>query len=174
MFKLLCITLYLEIYFNTVLQDYCIMSKTTQETREITKSEPTTSTNQRSANLHAVTSFFDEMEKSVSQYRQSMEDYQQECVRSYRKNFESIVSSQKKFSEKSGTIFAIPKASEKIISDMLDSFSKAYFTQRQTSVAMFRAATQGLKALNDNVKSFSELNQSIIQAWVPNWSTKKD
>ena len=173
-----CRSLYLEIYFNTVLLDLHFMSKTTQETREIVKSTietPTkTSTTQHSANLQTATKFFDEMEKSVSQYRQSIEDYQQEFVRSCRNNFELIVSAQREFAEKSGTTFTLPEASEKIVNDTLESFSKAYSTQRQTSFAIIRAVTQNIKALNDNAESFAKLNRSISQLWIPNLSPKRD
>jgi len=158
------------------------MSKTTQETREITKHiqetrdivKPTTetSTDPQSTYQQTATKFFDEMEKSVSQYRQSIEDYQQECVRSCKNNFELIVSAQKEFAEKSGATFTLPGASEKIINDTLESFNKAYSTQRQTSFAMIRAATQSIKALNENAKSFADLNRSMTQLWIPNWSPK--
>jgi len=149
------------------------MSKTTQETKEITK--PTTETsNPRSTYLQAATKFFDEMEKSVSQYRQSIEDYQQECVRSFRNNFETIVSTQREFIEKSGTAFTLPEVSEKIVSDALRSFSKAYSTQKQTSLAIIRAVTQNIKALNENAESFADLNRSMTQFWIPNWPPKRD
>ena len=148
------------------------MSKTTQDTKEVTKSTVETSTNPQSTHLQSATRFFDEMEQSISQYRQCIEDYQQECIRSFRNNFESIVSAQREFAEKSGTSFAIPEASEKIINDTLESFNKAYSTQRQTSFAMIRAATQSIKALNENAKSFADLNRSMTQLWIPNWLPK--
>ncbi len=68
----------------------------------------------------------------------------------------------------------MPEASEKIINDTLESFSKAYSIQKQISFAMIKAATQNLKTLKDNAKSFAELNRSITQFWMPNWPTKKD
>ncbi len=160
------------------------MSKTTQEIKEITKPsqetrdtvKPTTETptNQQSTYLQTATRFFDEMEKSVSQYRQSVEDYQQECVRSCKNNFELIVSAQKEFAKKSATPFTIPEATEKIINDTLESFSKAYSTQKQTFFAMIKTATQSIKALNDNAKSFAELNHSMTQLWMPDWLPKID
>ena len=100
------------------------MSKTTQETKDIEKSTIETptkiSTNPQSAYQQTADRFFDEMEQSISQYRQSIEDYQQEFVRSCRNNFELIVSAQKEFATKSDTSFAIPEASEKIIRATLE------------------------------------------------------
>lgn len=148
------------------------MSKT-PETREGSKHSETP-VNPHSTYLQTTTRFFDDMEKSVSQYRQSLEDYQQECVRVCRNNFESIISAQQKFAEKSGMNFTLPEASEKIINDTLESFSKAYSIPRQISFTMIKAATQNLKTLNDNAKSFAELNCNITQLCIPNWPTKKD
>jgi len=149
-----------------------VMSKTTQETKEVTKhtleTSTETSTNPQSTYLQNTTKFFDEMEQSVSQYRQSMEDYQQEFVQSCRNNFVLITSAQREFAEKSGTFFTIPEASEKIINDTLESFSKAYSTQRQTYSIMIKTATQNIKTLNDNAESFAKLNRSMMKLWVPN------
>jgi len=150
------------------------MSTTTQEKIEITNPPTETSTHPHSVYPPAATRFFDEMEKSVSQYRQSIEDYQQECVRSCRNNFELIVSAQREFAEKEGTTFTKPEAFEKIINDTLESFSKAFSVQKQISSAMIKTATQNIKTLNDNAKSFAKLNHSMTQLWIPFWSPKCD
>ena len=174
-----CMAKHLVNCFNIILLNSGFMSRTTQETREVTtptKETPTkeTPTNQHSTNLQTATKFFDEMEKSVFQYRRSMEDYQQECVRSCRNNFESIVSAQQEFAEKSGTTFTIPEASKKIINDTLESFDKACSVQKQIVFTTINTATQSIKALNDNARSFAELNRSMTQLWMPDWSQKKD
>jgi len=166
--------MHLEIYFNTFLPTCEIMSKTTQETRETVKHTQETSTNPQPTYLQTATKFFDEIEKSVSQYRQCVEDYQQECVRSFRNNFESIISAQREFAEKSGTGFTFPEATEKIINNALESFNKVHSTQGQTFFAIISTATQSIKALNDNAKSFVDLNRSMTQLWIPDELPKRD
>ncbi len=118
---------------------------TTQKTRERTEPATETSTNPYSAYPPSETRFIEEMKKSVSQYRESIEDYQQDWVRSAKNYFELIESVQHEFTEKS-----------------------------DTTISMIDAATRIIRALNDNAKAFAELNHTITQIWIPPWSTEPD
>jgi len=114
---------------------------TTQETRDATE----TSTNPYSAYPPSETRFIEEMKKSVSRYRQSIEDNQQYWVQSCQNNFDLIETVQHEFTEKS-----------------------------ETTIAMIDAATRIIKALNDHAKAFAELNHTITQIWIPPWSPEPD
>ena len=114
---------------------------TTQATRDSAE----TSTNLFSAYPPSETRFIEEMKKSVSRYRQSVENYQQDWIRASKNNFDLIESVQREFTEKS-----------------------------DTTIAMIDAATRIIKALNDNAKACAELNHTITQIWVPSWSPKSD
>ncbi len=116
---------------------------TTQETSEIT--EPATETPAYSAYPPSETRFIEEMKKSVSQYRQSIEDYQQDWLRASKNNFDLIESVQREFAEKS-----------------------------DATIAVIDAATQIIRALNENAKAFAELNHTITQIWAPSWSPDRD
>ncbi len=114
---------------------------TTQATRDSAE----TSTNLFSAYPPSETRFIEEMKKSVSRYRQSVENYQQDWIRACKNNFDLIESVQREFTEKS-----------------------------ETNIAMIDAATRIIKALNDNAKACAELNHTITQIWVPSWPPKSD
>ena len=114
---------------------------TTQETRDSAE----TSTNLFSAYPPSETRFIEEMKKSVSRYRQSVENYQQDWIRASKNNFDLIESVQREFTEKS-----------------------------DTNIAMIDAATRIIKALNENAKACAELNHTITQIWVPSWPPKSD
>lgn len=114
---------------------------TTQATRDSAE----TSTNLFSAYPPSETRFIEEMKKSVSRYRESVENYQQDWIRSCKNNFDLIESVQREFTEKS-----------------------------ETNIAMIDAATRIIKALNDNAKACAELNHTITQIWVPSWPPKSD
>jgi len=114
---------------------------TTQATRDSAE----TSTNLFSAYPPSETRFIEEMKNSVSRYRQTVENYQQDWIRACKNNFDLIESVQREFTEKS-----------------------------DTNIAMIDAATRIIKALNDNAKACAELNHTITQIWVPSWPPKSD
>jgi hypothetical protein len=118
---------------------------TTQETRERTEPATETSTNPYSTYPPSETRFIEAMKKSVSQYRQSIEYYQQDWIRSSKNNFDLIESVQREFTEKS-----------------------------DATIAMIDAATRIISALNENAKAFAELNHTITQIWISPWSPKSD
>ena len=90
-------------------------------------------------------SVFQEMKKSVSRYRQSVDNYQQDWVRSTKNFFELVESVQHEFTEKS-----------------------------DTTISMVDASTRIIKALNENAKAFAEWNHTMSQIWLPSWSPKED
>ncbi len=114
-------------------------------TTQATSDSAETSTNLFSAYPPSETRFIEEMKKSVSRYRESVENYQQDWIRACKNNFDLIESVQREFTEKS-----------------------------DTTIAMIDAATRIIKALNDNAKACAELNHTITQIWVPSWPPKSD
>ncbi len=113
---------------------------TTQATRDSAETS-----NLYSAYPPSETRFIEEMKKSVSRYRQSVENYQQDWIRSCKNNFDLIESVQREFTEKS-----------------------------ETTITMIDDATRIIKALNENAKACAELNHTITQIWVPSWPPKSD
>ena len=118
---------------------------TTHKTREI--EEPAT---EKSGNIYSAyppteTRFIEEMKNSVSRYRQSVENYQQDWIRGCKNYFSLVESVQHEFAEKS-----------------------------DATVSAVDATTRIVKSLNENAKAFAELNQTLTQIWLPSWSPKSD
>lgn len=149
------------------------MSQTIQKEKESNKSIAQDPKSFYSLCREDSNQFFNDVEKSVTQYRQLMEDLQKECVRSCRKFFDLTISTQEESAKKTGTMLTIPEAAQKIANDVLESYNKVYVIQSQTMTSIINTVTHNIKAFNDNAKSFAELNNNIIQLWAFNWFQQK-
>ncbi len=117
---------------------------TTHKTKEI--EEPTTETSSPYlAYPPSETRFIEEMKNSVSKYRQSVENYQQDWLKGCKNYFSLVESVQREFTEKS-----------------------------DTTVSVIDATTRIVKALVENAKAFAELNQTITQLWINPWSPERE
>ena len=117
--------------------------------------------------------FFDDCEKSVSQYHQSVGNLQREYLESCRKIVESAISSQQEFANRSGINPGVPEAAQKITNDVIEAANKSFTIQNKAAQAATNTAIQNIKAFNDNAKTFAELNRSVAQLWVPAWTSKQ-
>ncbi len=116
--------------------------------------------------------FFEECEKSISQYRQSMENFQRECTQSCRKMCESSIAFQREFANKSGISSSVPEAAQKVTNNVIEAAEKAYTIQNKVSLAAIDATVQNIKALNNQANSFAEVNRNVAKLWAPQWSPK--
>jgi len=146
------------------------MSKSTQESRlESQESKPAQSpktSNQSSSNAN---NLFDAWENSISQYRQAIENFQLECVRSCKKMYNSSISAQQEFARKNGVSYPIPDATQKIISDSVESAEKLIQAQSRAVSESFATVTNNIKAINENTKPFAEVCNSVTDLWNPSW-----
>ena len=118
---------------------------TTQETNEIPETSTKISPDSQFLYPPSETKFIEDMKKSVSRYRQSIESYQQDWVRALKNNFELVEKAQNEYVQKSDTTLSAIETSTRII-----------------------------RALNEYAKAYAELNQTIIQTWISSWSPKTD
>lgn len=117
--------------------------------------------------------FFNEAEKSISDYQQSITDLQRECLQSCRKIFEATIAAQQEYSNKAGISSGVPEAAQKVTNQLIEAAERAQTIQNKVALATIDTATQNIKALNENVKSFVELNRSVAQLCLPPWSSSK-
>ena len=124
---------------------YSGVMSTTQETNEI--QEPSKKISPESQFLYppSETKFIEDMKKSVSRYRQSIESYQQDWIRALKNNFELVEKAQNEYVQKSDTTLSAIETSTRII-----------------------------RALNEYAKAYAELNQTLVQTWISSWSPKTD
>ena len=118
-----------------------------------------------------VDKLFTSVKQSVPQYHQSITNVQQEFLQAYENMVDSSITLQKEFIKKSGISTTIPETAFKAMRDTTEEFVKAASIQNQIALATIDATQQNIKALNDNAKSFAELNKNILQSWISAFTT---
>ncbi|MBI3842258.1 MAG: hypothetical protein HY295_03815 [Thaumarchaeota archaeon] len=132
------------------------MSKTTaQESKEI-----------YAVAKQNVEKYFDEVEKTVPQYLQSITNLQQEYISAWKNAVESAISLQQEFVNKSGISTNVPSAVLKMINDTTEEAIKLRTVQNKVVLAAIDTTRQNVKTFNDNAKAFAELNNNIAQSWI--------
>ena len=139
------------------------MSKTTPETKEIF-----------AVYKQNIGKFFDDIEKSLPQYLQSITNLQQEYTEAWKNTFDSAVSIQQEYATKSGLNTNVPSAYIKMINDATEEIIKARSVQNKIALATIDVARQNVKSFNDSAKAFSELNQNMLQSWISAWTPTRN
>ena len=139
------------------------MSKTTPETKEIFV-----------VYKQNIDKFFDDVEKSLPQYLQSITNLQQEYTEAWKNAFDSAVSLQQEYATKSGLNTNVPSAYIKMVNDATEEIIKARSVQNKIALATIDVARQNLKSFNDSTKAFSEINQNMLQSWISAWTPTRN
>jgi len=121
-----------------------------------------------------VDKFFDDVEKSLPQYLQSITNLQQEYTEAWKNAFDSAVSLQQEYATKSGLNTNVPSAYIKMVNDATEEIIKARSVQNKIALATIDVARQNLKSFNDSTKAFSELNQNMLQSWISAWTPTRN
>ena len=132
------------------------MSKTTHESKDVF-----------GVCKQNVDMYFCEVERSLPQYLQSITNLQQEYISSCMNIIESSISLQQEFANKVGINQNAQPAFIKMIDETTEELIKVRTMQNKTILAAIDATQQNVKMFNDNVRAFVELNENILQSWVP-------
>ncbi len=138
------------------------MSKSTPEPKEF---------HAESKEIHAVYKhnadrFFDEVEKTIPQYNQSITNLQRAYIAAWQKATESAISIQREFATKAGMNTSVPAAMVKIVNDTTEELIKAHAVQNKLVLAAIDATQQSITTFNENTKLFTGLNQGVLQYWI--------
>ena len=139
------------------------MSKTTPETKEIF-----------AVYKQNIGKFFEDVEKTLPQYLQSITNLQQEYTEAWKNTFDSAVSLQQEYATKSGLNTNVPSAYIKMVNDATEEIIKARSVQNKIALATIDVARQNLKSFNDSTKAFSEINQNMLQSWISAWTPTRN
>ncbi len=139
------------------------MSKTAKTTKEI-----------YAVYRQNVDKFFDDVEKSLPQYLQSISNLQQEYIEAWKNAFSSAISVQQEYATKSGLNTNVPPAFIKLINDGTEEIIKARAVQNKIALASIDVARQNIKSFNDNAKAFADLNQNMLQSWISAWTPSRN
>jgi hypothetical protein len=148
-------------------------NKQLREPREISASQPKQEIDIFDQCKKSLDRCFEEAMNTALQYQQSLAGVQRECVESYRKYFETVISIQEEFARRFG--FGIAEEYGKVLShNPFESMIKAYMTSNQAMLAAINRTKENIMDWNYNSKMFAELNKSIFQPWSYWWKTGRD
>ena len=125
-----------------------------------------------SVNQLNVNKFFKNIRRSVPQYHQSITNVQQEFIQAYENVLTSTVTIQKEYARKTGIVTNIPETAIKVIQYTVEECVKVTSIQNQVILATLDTTQQNIKTFNDNITSFAELNQNILNSWISLFTPK--
>ena len=111
----------------------------------------------------SVDKFFSEIQKATAIYLQASTDIQQELIQSWKKNMDTAISFQKKFSAKSETKMQLSKESLRLIDDLTRQTMKAQELQNQMFSASVDAIIKNIRTCKESEQLFSKINEQLIQ-----------
>ncbi len=112
----------------------------------------------------SVAKFFDEAEKSTSQYRQSAATLQQEYLEAWKSVINSAIALEKEYASKAGLNAEVPEATLNTAREITEKAIGAYRTQNKLTETSTDMAKKAFQAFNDNTKSFASLNKEIMDS----------
>ncbi|MGI0101689.1 MAG: hypothetical protein ACREA7_03730 [Nitrosotalea sp.] len=115
---------------------------------------------------HSADRFFDEVEKSIPQYHQSITNLQRSYITAWQKATESAISINREFATKANINVNVPAAIVKIVNDTAEEILKAQEVQNKVVLSAIDATQQTINTFNENTKAFTGLNQGVLQYWI--------
>ena len=132
----------------------------------MSKSQETTAKNVFELYQENINNVFATINKEVPKFHQSFTDLQQQCMQTCENTTKTVLSLQGEVANKTGINMNIPDAALATIRNTNEEITKAYSLYSQMVQTSIDTAKQNIKTLNDNAKSFTDLNRNIIQSWV--------
>jgi len=113
--------------------------------------------------------YFVACEDYVTQYRQSLERFQIDCIRSCKKIYNSAMTTEREIA-KIYVDYSITEPTQQIIANYIDSATK--LTQAQSTVLSksFAMAGNNIGSLSLDSKPFAEMYRGITDLWNPSKS----
>lgn len=121
----------------------------------------------------SVAKFFDEAEKSASQYRQTVATLQKEYLEAWKNVISSAIALEKEYAEKAGLNADVSEATLKNAREITENAIKAYQNQNTFATTSTDMAKKAFEAFNENTKSFATLNREIMDSMVKVLQTEK-
>ena len=121
-----------------------------------------------------VQKYFESISKNTPQYFQATTHFQEECMKAAQKSFDAAITMQQEFAQKSGLSSDVPDAAKSVIVDFNKQIIQASSIQNQIVKTTVDTTTQNVKAFNDNVNAFTDLNKNIIQSWISTFTPTKN
>jgi len=112
-----------------------------------------------------VQKYFENISKTIPKYFQAITNLQEECLKATEKTINASVSVHQEFARKTGISTDIPSAAKTAMVDTNKQIVQASTVQNQLLKTTIDTTVQNIKAFNDNVNAFADLNKNIVQSW---------
>ena len=119
-----------------------------------------------------VQKYFENISKITPRYFQAITDLQNECVKTCEKTINASISTQQEFANKAGIATEIPNFTKTAIVDTNKQIVQASTVNNQLVKTAIDATVQNTRTFSNNIDSFVELNNSIIQSWTTPFALK--
>jgi SMC interacting uncharacterized protein involved in chromosome segregation len=115
---------------------------------------------------HSADRFFDEVEKSIPQFHQSITSLQRSYIATWKKAVESTITMTQEFATKCGMSTSVTSAFAKMVNNTTEEIIKAQALQNKAILTAIDATQQSINTFNENTKLFTGLDQGIMQYWI--------
>ncbi len=119
-----------------------------------------------------VQKYFENISKITPQYFQAITQLQDECMKTCEKSINASISTQQEFAKKAGIATEIPTFAKSAIVDTNKQIVQASTVNNQLAKTAIDTAVQNIKTFSNNIDSFVELNNHIIQSWTTPFTLK--
>jgi len=135
------------------------------------------STQTQSSNVYSmykqnVQKYFENISKITPGYFQAITELQNECVKTCEKTINASITAQQEFAKKAGISTEVPNAAKTAIVDINKQIVQASTVNNQLAKTAIDTTVQNIQAFSDNINSFAELNNNIIQSWTTPFTLK--
>ena len=130
-----------------------------------TQTKNTQSSNVYSMYKQNVQKYFENISKITPGYFQAITELQNECVKTCEKTINASISTQQEFAKKAGISTEVPNLAKTAIVDINKQIVQASTVNNQLAKTAIDTVVQNIQTFSNNIDSFVELNNNIIQSW---------
>lgn len=122
----------------------------------------------------SVEKYFENLEKAIPRYYQTVTELQKEYLQSYENMINATISIQKEFATKAGFNTEQSAAAAKIVSSTTEAAIKARTIRDEIFLTSIEAIKDNVKEWNLRSQSFADLNKKIVQSWISSCAPSKN
>jgi len=119
-----------------------------------------------------VQKYFESISKITSERFQAITELQDECMKTCEKTINASISSQQEFAKKAGISTEIPDTAKTAIVSINKQIVQASTINNQLTKTAIDTTVQNIRTFSNNINSFAELNNHIIQSWITPFTLK--
>ena len=163
---------------KTVNQKPRIEQTSKQEIKTVQKTKPEIGSEQTSDFFamykQNVEKYFENIEKAIPRYYQTVTELQKEYLQSYETMFNATIAIQKEFASKTGMNTEQTKATSEIVANTTEAAIKARTIRDEIILTSIDALKDNVKEWNLRSQSFVDLNKKIVQSWIASCTPSKN